>query len=104
MKKMNLDVDIKRKATVRVSRKDLQKLLAENEQMAEQITALQTRMNELLEENRSLKAEKPAPVPEVEPKELSKEDIEELLKPQERTRPSYPSFRRDVYFDGSNNR
>ncbi len=100
---MNLE-ESKKKETVRISKKDLLKLLSENEQMAKQITELQTRMNELVEENRSLKAEKPTPEPEIEPKELSKEDIEELLKPKQHSRPSYPSFRRDVYFDGSNNR
>jgi len=96
---MNLE-ESKKKETVRISKKDLLKLLSENEQMAKQITELQTRMNELVEENRVLKAEKPAKEPE--PKELSEEDIEDLLKPT--PRPSYPSFRRDVYFDGSNNR
>lgn len=100
---MNLE-ESKKKETVRISKKDLLKLLSENEQMAKQITELQTRMNELVEENRVLKAEKPVKEPEVEPKDLSQEDIEELLKPKPRARPSYPSFRRDVYFDGSNNR
>ncbi len=100
---MNLE-ETKRKETIRISKKDLLKLLSENEQMAKQITELQTRMSELVEENRVLKVEKPATEPEVEPKELSKENIEELLKPQPHSRPSYPSFRRDVYFDGSNNR
>lgn len=100
---MNLDTS-KKKETVRISKKDLLKLLSENEQMAKQITELQTRMNELVEENRALKAEKSEPESEIEPKELSQEDIEKLLKPQPQSRPSYPSFRRDVYFDGSNNR
>lgn len=53
---MNLE-ETKKKETVRVSKKDLLKLLSENEQMAKQITELQTRMTELVEENRKLKLE-----------------------------------------------
>jgi regulator of replication initiation timing len=113
---MNLE-ESKKKETIRISKKDLLKLLSENEHMTKQITELQTRMNELVEENRRLKlpakvaSGQPAvnedeakehPFPTFEPQELDKEDIEEILKPNHR--PSYPSFRRDVYFDGSNNR
>jgi hypothetical protein len=51
---MNLD-ESKKKETVRISKKDLLKLLSENEHMAKQVTELQTRMTELVEENRRLK-------------------------------------------------
>ena len=51
---MNLE-ETKKKETVRISKKDLLKLLSENEHMAKQITELQTRMTELVEENRHLK-------------------------------------------------
>ena len=53
---MNLE-ETKKKETVRISKKDLLNLLSENEHMAKQITELQTRMNELVEENRKLKLE-----------------------------------------------
>lgn len=101
---MNLDVDIKRKATVRVSRKDLQKLLAENEQMAEQITALQNRMNELLEENRRLRVElddfpefKPDKTP-VEPEPYDPDDDNTFPD----YNPPHPHIDPNIYFDGSN--
>jgi hypothetical protein len=51
---MNLE-DSKKKETVRISKKDLLKLLSENEHMAKQVTELQSRMTELVEENRRLK-------------------------------------------------
>lgn len=92
---MNLDVDIKRKATVRVSRKDLRKLLTENEQMGEQITALQTRLNELLEENRKLRAEKLQPKPAIDPED---DDIE----PFPDFNPQPHLIDPNIYFDGSN--
>jgi len=76
---MNLETDIKRKATVRVSKKDLQKLLSENEQMAVQITALQARMTELVEENRKLKSK-------------TDEYLDE----------SFPPYDPNIYFDGAN--
>lgn len=107
---MNLE-ESKKKETVRISKKDLLKLLSENEQMAKQITELQAEINELTDKNRKMttaaikkaieKKESEA-LAEEKSNELDKEDIEELLKPK--PRPSYPSFRRDVYFDGSNNR
>lgn len=76
---MNLEADIKRKETVRVSKKDLLKLLTENEHMAQQITELQTRLTELQVENRRLRLEQitgrkaepvnpePAPAPFIGP-------------------------------------
>ena len=51
---MNLE-DVKKKETVRISKKDLLKLLSENEHMTKQITELQTRMTELVEENRKFR-------------------------------------------------
>ena len=51
---MNLE-ETKKKETIRISKKDLLKLLSENEHMARQVTELQTRMTELVEENRRLK-------------------------------------------------
>jgi len=115
---MDLDVDIKRKATVRLSKKDLLKLLAENEQMAEQITALQTRMTELVEENRRLKRQvldppdlenapedwgpgpgrspdPNSPLPDLEP--TDPHDIDSHA-----TTSRHNIFNPNIYFDGSN--
>jgi len=83
---MNLD-ESKKKETVRISKKDLLKLLSDNEHMSKQVTELQTRMTELVEENRRLKLEaitgRPpvAVLPESDP---------------------MPFIRPDIYFDGSN--
>lgn len=52
---MNTNEVPKKKDTIRISKKDLLKLLADNEQQAQQIAALQARCNEYLEEVRSLK-------------------------------------------------
>jgi hypothetical protein len=93
--------ETKKKDTVRISKKDLLKLLSENEHMTKQVKELQGRMNEMLEEIRALKAEKVAvpPEPEITPKELTPEDIEKILKPQHHNHyPSHP--RSDIYFDG----
>lgn len=87
---MNLDEDIKRKATVRVSRKDLQKLLLENEQMAEQIVALRAELDALRKEHLPAK-------PKVEPPPVEPDEPD--------TFPDYnpqPFIRPDIYFDGSN--
>lgn len=84
---MNLDVDIKRKETIRVSKKDLQKLLAENEHMAVQITELQTRLSELIEENRKLKL---PPKPKSSPVLIEPDDEE-----------PFPIFDPNIYFDGA---
>lgn len=80
---MNLDEDIKRKATVRVSRKDLQKLIAENEQMAEQIIALRAELDKLRKEHLPVKpkTEVIPPPPDEEP---------------------FPTYDPNIYFDGSN--
>jgi len=94
----------KKKDTVRISKKDLLKLLSDNEHMTNQITDLQSRMNKMQEEIRALKASK-EPVPSEElkivPKELTPKDIEDILKP---VRDSHPYHRSDVYFDGRNGR
>jgi hypothetical protein len=52
---MNPTEPTKKKDTVRISKKDLLKLLSENEQQAAQIKQLQERCNEYMEEVRSLK-------------------------------------------------
>ena len=77
----------KKKLTIRVSQKDFMNLLNENEHMTRQITELQTRMNELVEENRKLKDSKNEIIqtdgrPSVEEIEdaVSKIDFEELKK------------------------
>ena len=51
---MNEEVP-KKKDTIRISKKDLLKLLTENERLTQQVQDLQTRCNEYLEEVRSLK-------------------------------------------------
>jgi hypothetical protein len=86
---MNLE-EIKKKETIRVSKKDLLKLLSENEHMTKQITELQTRMTELVEENRRLKLPaKVAAMPIVPP--LS-DYVEE----------PFPTYDPNIYFDGAN--
>ena len=52
---MNPTETPKKKDTVRISKKDLLRLLTENEQQAAQIQQLQDRCNEYMEEVRSLK-------------------------------------------------
>jgi hypothetical protein len=47
--------EAKKKDTVRISKKDLLKMLSENEQQAKQIKDLQDRCNQYLEEVRDLK-------------------------------------------------
>ena len=75
---MNLE-DTKKKETVRISKKDLLRLLTENEQMSKQITSL-------LEENKILKGEKPT----------EKNDPNDLLDPF-----PHPFINPDIYFDGA---
>lgn len=89
---MNLE-ETKKKETVRISKKDLLKLLSENEQMSKQITELQTRMNELVEENRELKREKPAKVASKQP----------AVNEDEAREHPFPDFiDPNIYFDGAN--
>jgi hypothetical protein len=105
MKQVEVQQEIpSKKDTVRVSKKDLLKLLSENEHQAKQITELQARMSQMQEEIRALKFSKePVPLEELKivPKELTPKDIEDILKP---VRNSHPYHRSDVYFDGRNGR
>jgi len=87
---MNLE-DAKKKETVRISKKDLLKLLSENEHMTKQITELQTRMTELVEENRKLKL--PAKVASKQPA-INEDEAKEF---------PFPDFiDPNIYFDGAN--
>lgn len=88
----------KKKDTVRIAKKSLLSLLSENERMTQQITELQTRMTELVEENRILKGEK-LPLPDKVAAPLV-EDLGDLTDPFPQYIPSFP--RQDIYFDGSN--
>jgi hypothetical protein len=88
---MNLG-SVKKKDTVRVSQKDLQRLLTEHAHMAEQITSLQERMSELLEENRRLKSQPPVVIPVPEPT------------PHTGISDPFDMFGPDVYIDGSRSR
>lgn len=91
---MNLE-DSKKKETIRISKKDLLKLLSENEHMARQVTELQTRMTELVEENRRLKL--PAKVAAPFSNLLDDDYVDEPF-------PRYdpPLTIPDIYFDGAN--
>jgi predicted nuclease with TOPRIM domain len=91
----------KKKDTVRISKKDLLELLSDNEHMTNQITNLQSRMSEMVEEIRVLKSEKPV-IPEelkITPRELTPKDIEDILKPVRNSRHGFAP-RSDIYFDG----
>lgn len=79
---MNLE-ETKKKETVRISKKDLLKLLSDNEHMAAQVTELQTRMTELVEENRKLK-------------------LEAIVGPRPQQHDPLPFINPDIYFDGAN--
>lgn len=82
---MNLDIDVKRKATVRISKKDLQKLLSENEIMAVKIAALQDQVERLKEENRILG-------------HLTKPIVERVSPPPD---DPLPFIDPNIYFDGA---
>jgi len=87
---MNLE-ETKKKETVRVSKKDLLNLLSENEHMSKQITELQTRMTELVEENRRLKL--PAKIASSQP----------AVNEDEAREHPFPQFiDPNIYFDGAN--
>lgn len=88
---MNLG-NVKKKDTVRISTKDLSRLLAEHEQMSNHVTELQERLGQLLEENRQLKAAVPPP-PEDEP-------IVEYP-PSPTVQDPFDTFGPDVYIDGA---
>ncbi len=106
MKQVEVQITIpKKKDTIRVSKKDLLELLSDNEHMANQITDLQTRMNEMQEEIRAFKSAlkykdiiPPLEELKITPKELSPKDIEDILKPVRSSRRHYP--RSDIFFDG----
>lgn len=92
---MNTD-KVKKKNTVRISQKDLLKLLADNEHMKNQVTELQTRGTELITENRDLKKKN--------------EDLEiqiAIVKSQIDFQPSYNPpidlYDPNIYIDGSRN-
>ena len=89
---MNLE-ETKKKETIRISKKDLLKLLSENEHMTKQITELQTRMTELVEENRRLKL--PAKVAAKPPPFSNLLDDESVDEP-------FPTYDPNIYFDGAN--
>ncbi len=87
-------MNTKKKDTVRISKKDLLKLLSDNEHYQKQITELQTRGTELVTENRELKrqlAERPP---------FHYIPIEVPPPPQ----PSgiHPDLGPDIYFDSAN--
>lgn len=92
---------VKKKNTVRISQKDLLKLLADNEHMKKQVTELQGRGTELVTENRELKKQ-------LEDLEIQKE----ILKSQLDLERSFKSSSYDpppdlydpnIYIDGSRN-
>jgi hypothetical protein len=95
----------KKKDTVRISKKDLLKLLAENEQQAAQIQKLQERCNEYMEEVRSLKKD----LEEAEDAMLEKEEesIADRIKKAMADVPRNPSpmplhpMGPDIYIDGA---
>jgi len=95
--------DEKKKTTVRIGKKDLLRLLAENEHYAQQVTDLQTRLNELLEENRRLKQQLGPEDLEV-PSEEDWKNAPEDWGPGPGRAPTTPlpdDYRRtDIYFDG----
>jgi regulator of replication initiation timing len=86
--------DTKKKTTVRISKKDLLKLLADNEHYQKQITELQTRNTELLLENRELK-QKTLP-------DKPKFELPENDPTNDPTHPDFfPNFSPDAYIDGA---
>jgi|SRR5579885_74926 len=91
--------EIKRKETIRISKKDLTRLLTENEQLAQHVTELQIRLNELLEENRQLKASLE------HSQDYSEEGMPEDFGPGPGRSPDpfdpLPTWGPDVYIDGA---
>ena len=69
-----MKIEVKKKETVRISKKDLARLLNEHEHMSQQITELQVRLGELLEENRKLKETLETPLPTEEDWKNAPED------------------------------
>lgn len=88
---MNTD-KIKRKETIRISKKDLLKLLADNEHYQKQITELQARGTELVTENRELKRQLAERQPQFIPIEIG---------PPIPPPSIHPDLGPDIYFDNS---
>ena len=90
---------VKKKNTVRISQKDLLKLLAENEHMKNQVTELQTRGTELITENRDLKKK-------IEELELNNNILKSQIEAQESflyPSPSPDLYDPNIYYDSSKN-
>jgi len=88
---------VKKKNTVRISQKDLLKLLAENEHMKNQVTELQTRGTELITENRDLKKK-------IEELELNNNILKSQINIQEPYFcPSPDLFDPNIYYDSNKN-
>lgn len=94
---MNPTEEPKKKDTIRISKKDLLKLLSDNEQQAAHVKDLQGRCNKYLEEVRDLK------------KQLQEAKIKKVMEDIAETLPEYPShnpmpvhpFGPDIYLDGA---
>lgn len=104
---MNPTEPTKKKDTVRISKKDLLKLLADNEHLTQQVKDLQGRCNEYLEEVRSLKKD----LEEAEAALLEKEEgsmAERIKKVMEDVAEKHPHnpmpfhpMGPDIYIDGA---
>jgi Mn-dependent DtxR family transcriptional regulator len=105
---MNPTEPTKKKDTIRISKKDLLKLLSDNEQQAKQIKDLQGRCNEYLEEVRSLKKdleEAEAALLEGDKEESMADRIKKAMDSvkediQRNPMPVHP-FGPDIYLDGA---
>lgn len=105
---MNPNEVAKKKDTVRISKKDLLKLLSENEQQAAQIKQLQERCNEYMEEVRSLKKdleEAEAAILEGDTEESMADRIKKAMdsvkdERQHNPMPVHP-FGPDIFMDGA---
>lgn len=100
---MNPTESTKKKETVRIAKKDLARLLNENEQMSHQITDLQTKINELLEENRQFKEQISVPEDEGAPEDWGpgpgrSPDTNDPLPSDPRD--PFPHWGPDIYLDG----
>lgn len=94
------DEKVKKKDTVRISQKDLLKLLAEHEHMTNQITELQTRGTELITENRDLKKQ----IQDLEQQMGVISALQAMLEVQNKSKSYDPGpelFNPDIYIDGS---
>lgn len=84
---------VKNKDTLRISQKDLLKLLEENKHMSSQVTELQTRGTELVNEVRDLKSQL---------KEFNKlkEQLKKIENDYHNSQPPIKLYQPDIYFDG----